>query len=230
MSQQRLGTAAGKLLLDADSVTREQELLLRVVGDGMLHTSMPKTEDSRLVAERERRQARRRTDAALSIGEFLRALGLHEHVARFEEEELTVALLQNMVESGDELSLQEILRDLRVGPDAQNKLVASLLNGLPVGDQLVVVERPKWAATNADTKTKSALGHFLTGLGLQNLIATFEEEEITLDLLEKLVADAECAQGSGMQDFYTTLGELGVEKADDQRRLVAELNRMRDEN
>ena len=71
------------------------------------------------------------------------------------------------------------------------------------------------------------------------LLATFEAEEVTLALLEKLAGDsivahgdeggtaanaaATVADGSGDDDLCSLLGELGVDSPADQQRLITAL-------
>ena len=188
--QQRLGTADGRLLMDGQVVTGEQEILMRVVGEALL-VAEPLSGNAEPEPEPEPEPG---VAAAYTLAGVLACAGLSEYSAAFAEEELSLELLRQLAtEPG---ALQASLEELGVPGEACEGCAAGLADALEAAEAaradrvLTVIEPLPWAGDGAEGGLAALLG----GLGLAHLLPTFEAEELALPLLQKMAEDpAECA-------------------------------------
>ena len=199
--QQRLGTADGRLLMDSQVLTGEQEVLMRVVGEALLVAEPNAAREP--APEPEPAQAAGAPD---TLDAVLSKAGLASYAPAFAEEELSLELLRQLAEEPG--ALPASLVELGVPEVEAEQRAAALLEVLTepppaaaaatAERALTVVEPVAWAGKGAE----GALSALLGTVGLAHLLPTFEEEELGLPLLRKMAEEpVECA---------LVLEELGV--------------------
>jgi hypothetical protein len=130
VAQQRLGTADGRLLMDGQVVTGEQEILMRVVGEALLvaePAAAAPSHQGALEPEPEPEPAAVRRGAE-SMDSVLAAAGLSAYSAAIAEEELSLELLRQL--SGEPGALQSSLGELGVPTEECDASAAALVEAL----------------------------------------------------------------------------------------------------
>ncbi len=109
MEQQRLGTADGRLLMEGQVVTGEQEILLRVVGEALL-VAEPVPQSTGPGASEPEPEPEPPSRGTESLDSVLEAAGLSAYSAAFAEEELSLELLRQLANEPGALqgSLEEV--------------------------------------------------------------------------------------------------------------------------
>ena len=150
VEQQRLGTADGRLLMEGQVVTGEQEILLRVVGEALLVTEPVPQSTKHAASEPEPEPERQPPSGGVaSLDSVLEAAGLSAYSAAFAEEELTLDLLRQL--SDEPGALQGSLEELGVPSGECEARAAALVEALRSAaaaarnaGALTVIGKPVW--------------------------------------------------------------------------------------
>eukprot|EP01049_Picozoa_sp_SAG25_P002427 SAG25_NODE_126_length_14581_cov_5.819569_5_plen_477_part_00 len=220
-SEQRLGTSDGRLIGDNQKIAGNQEILLRAVGEALLivDSKTPSTYNKQVDMVNQAKGVKVET-----LHRMLAAADIMHRQTAFEEEKLTVELLQRLAQ--DQEVFRSAMADMSVTDSEQRRLFQALHDspseqqpstGAQYGT-LVVVAPPEWAADTPSIANAGGddLGQLLAAHSLQHLIPTFQEEALTLSLLCKMATDSE-------SECHEALLEVGVVEADARAALIQSL-------
>eukprot|EP01043_Picozoa_sp_COSAG02_P041042 COSAG02_NODE_3372_length_6852_cov_9.984451_3_plen_470_part_00 len=127
VEQQRLGTSDGRLLMEGQVVTGEQEILLRVVGEALL-VAEPVPQSTRSGASEPEPEPEPLPRGTEPLDSVLEAAGLSAYSAAFAEEELSLELLRQL--SNEPGALQGSLEEVGVPSGECEVRAAALVEAL----------------------------------------------------------------------------------------------------
>ena len=144
------------------------------------------------------------------LATILSSIKLDALLPTFEGEELTLEVLQDM--TGDEDDFLESLQELGIDAGNAARLLAALKAPSGSTDNSATSEaaQPEAASQPATTNGLAAV---LSSVGLDANLPTFEEEELTLEVLQDMTGDED--------DFLASLQELGIDAGDAARLFAA---------